>query len=77
MSVTGIGIALCSLVNDDYSGAFLSVNAPALNNLDIKRHLAKAYLAQGKSIRAEKYLKQILAADTENEEALNLLKQCV
>jgi len=34
--VTGIGIALCSLVNDDYSGAFLSVNAPALNNLDIK-----------------------------------------
>jgi len=47
------------------------------DNLDIKRHLAKAYLAQGKSIRAEKYLKQILAADTENEEALNLLKQCV
>ena len=34
--VLGIGIALCSLVNEDHSGAFLSVNAPALNNLNIK-----------------------------------------
>jgi glucokinase len=34
--VIGLGIALCSLVNEDHSGAFLAVNAPALNNLDIK-----------------------------------------
>ncbi len=34
--ITSIGIALCSLVNEDHNGAFLSVNAPALNNLDIK-----------------------------------------
>jgi glucokinase len=34
--VSGMGIALCSLVNKDQSGAFLAVNAPALNNLDIK-----------------------------------------
>jgi glucokinase len=32
----GIGIALCSLINEDHSGAFLAVNAPALNNLDIR-----------------------------------------
>jgi glucokinase len=31
-----IGVALCSLINADHSGAFLSVNAPALNHLDIK-----------------------------------------
>lgn len=35
-AVIGIGIALCSLVNEDHNGAFLSVNAPALNNLNIK-----------------------------------------
>jgi glucokinase len=33
----GIGIALCSLINPEHSGAFLSVNAPALNNLDIHK----------------------------------------
>src|SRR5690348_7178350 len=33
----GIGIALCSLVNADHSGAFLSVNAPALNHLNIRQ----------------------------------------
>jgi glucokinase len=31
-----IGISLCSLINADHSGAFLSVNAPALNHLNIK-----------------------------------------
>jgi len=41
--VTGIGIALCSLVNDDHSGAFLSVNAPALNNLNIKSVLESRF----------------------------------
>ena len=34
--VSGMGIALCSLVKEDHSGAFLAVNAPALNRLDIK-----------------------------------------
>jgi glucokinase len=32
----GIGFALCSLINAARTGAFLSVNAPALNNLDIR-----------------------------------------
>jgi glucokinase len=41
--VDGIGIALCSLVNQDHSGAFLSVNAPALNNLNIKRAFEKRF----------------------------------
>ena len=34
--VAGIGFSLCSLVNAERSGAFLSVNAPALNYLNIK-----------------------------------------
>jgi glucokinase len=42
-SVDGIGIALCSLVNADHSGAFLSVNAPALNNLNIKSAFEKRF----------------------------------
>jgi glucokinase len=41
--VDGIGIALCSLVNADHSGAFLSVNAPALNNLNIKKAFEKRF----------------------------------
>ena len=41
--VDGIGIALCSLVNQDHSGAFLSVNAPALNNLNIKSAFEKRF----------------------------------
>ena len=32
----GIGVALCSLINQAHSGAFLAVNAPALNDLDIQ-----------------------------------------
>jgi glucokinase len=42
-AVDGIGIALCSLINQDHSGAFLSVNAPALNNLDIKSVFEKRF----------------------------------
>ncbi|MCL5995991.1 MAG: ROK family protein [Chloroflexi bacterium] len=34
--VEGIGFSLCSLVNAERTGAFLSVNAPALNHLNIK-----------------------------------------
>jgi glucokinase len=34
--VKGIGISLCSLINKDHNGALLSVNAPALNNLNIQ-----------------------------------------
>ena len=36
LRVKGIGIALCSLINEDHTGASLSVNAPALNQLDLK-----------------------------------------
>jgi glucokinase len=35
--VQGIGIALCSLINEEHTGALLSVNAPALNHLNIKQ----------------------------------------
>lgn len=34
--VNGIGISLCSLINEEHTGASLSVNAPALNHLNIK-----------------------------------------
>ncbi len=30
------GVSLCSLINADHTGAFLSVNAPALNHFNIK-----------------------------------------
>jgi CheY-like chemotaxis protein len=46
-------------------------------NLDVKIDLAEVLLAMGKSIRAEKPLKQILEKDSKNEKALELLKQCV
>lgn len=42
-SVSGIGVAICSLVNEDHTGAFLSVNAPALNNLNIKSAFEKRF----------------------------------
>jgi glucokinase len=38
--VSGIGIALCSLVNETHTGSFLSVNAPALDGLDIQAAFA-------------------------------------
>jgi glucokinase len=34
--ISGIGISLCSLINHEHTGASISVNAPALNGLDIK-----------------------------------------
>ncbi|MCL5274930.1 MAG: ROK family protein [Chloroflexi bacterium] len=34
--VTRIGISLCSLIDAGHTGAFLSVNAPALNHFNIK-----------------------------------------
>jgi glucokinase len=36
----GIGISLCSLINQEHTGALLSVNAPALNGLDIQAAFA-------------------------------------
>ncbi len=47
------------------------------DNIDIKMHIAKNYLALGKPIRAKKLLKEILRADPENEEASHLLRLCV
>ncbi len=46
-------------------------------NLDIKLHLARTYLALGKAIRAEKPLRDILEVNPKHEEAKNLLKNCV
>lgn len=46
-------------------------------NHDIKIHLARVYLALGKTIRAEKPLREILEVNPKNKEALGLLKQCV
>ena len=33
----GLGIALCSLINAEHTGSLLSVNAPALNGLNLKQ----------------------------------------
>lgn len=33
--ISRIGVSLCSLINAEHTGAFLSVNAPALNRYDI------------------------------------------
>jgi glucokinase len=41
--VSGIGIALCSLVNETHTGSFLSVNAPALDGLDIQAAFAQRF----------------------------------
>lgn len=46
-------------------------------DVDLKIHLAKVYLAMGKIIRAEKLLKDALKIDPENEQATDLIKQCV
>ena len=35
-SISRIGIALCSLIDAEHTGAFISVNAPALNHFNIK-----------------------------------------
>ena len=40
---SGIGIALCSLVNEAHTGSFLSVNAPALDGLDIQAAFAQRF----------------------------------
>lgn len=34
--ISRVGVSLCSLINAKHTGAFLSVNAPALNHYDIK-----------------------------------------
>jgi len=46
-------------------------------NLEVKLHLAEVYLALGKSIRAEKSLKDILKVDPQNTRAIDLLKKCI
>lgn len=64
----------------EYSKALTYLNRAEKHdgrNADVKLHLAEVYLALGKSIRAEKPLKDILEVDPENEKALNLLKQCI
>jgi glucokinase len=38
-----IGVSLCSLINADHTGAFLSVNAPALDQLNIQFAFASRY----------------------------------
>ena len=38
-AVQGIGVSLCCLVNAEHTGALLSVNAPALNGLNIQQAL--------------------------------------
>ena len=38
-----IGISLCSIMNADHTGAFLSVNAPALNHLNIQQVFAARF----------------------------------
>ena len=45
-------------------------------NINIRIHLAKDYLAIGKPIMAEGPLKEILRTSPDNELARELLKQC-
>lgn len=45
-------------------------------NLDVKIHLAKSYLAIDKPIWAERALKRLLKIESDHEEAKNLLRQC-
>jgi len=42
-AVSGIGVALCGLVNEAHTGSFLSVNAPALDGLDIQAAFAQRF----------------------------------
>ncbi|MFH1351515.1 MAG: response regulator [Pseudomonadota bacterium] len=46
-------------------------------NMDIKLHMAKDYLALERKILAEKTLKKVLKIEPENKEAYELLKQCI
>ncbi len=41
--IVGIGLALCSLINESHTGALLSVNAPDLNHLDIRSAFASRF----------------------------------
>jgi glucokinase len=41
--VNGIGVALCSLVNAEHTGALWAVNAPALNHLNIQQAFATRF----------------------------------
>lgn len=42
-TVAGIGICLCSLLNEEHTGSMLSVNAPALDGLDIQQTFAERF----------------------------------
>ncbi len=46
-------------------------------NLEIKFHLARDYVAIGKPIWAEKALKRLLKLDADHKEAQELLKSCI
>lgn len=46
-------------------------------NLDIKIHLAKSYLAINKPLWAERTLKKLLKIEPEHEEAKELMRECV
>ena len=45
------------------------------DNIEIKMHIAKSYIAIGQILRAEQALKSALQIDPENEEAKELLRQ--
>ncbi len=46
-------------------------------NMEIKLHLAKDYLAMNKPVLAEEHLDEILKVQPENETARKLLRQCI
>jgi glucokinase len=43
LPLRGIGISLCSLIDEDHNGALLSVNAPGLNHWNIRQAFAQRF----------------------------------
>ncbi len=56
---------------------FLGAEKKDKNNINLKMHIAKNYIKINQSIRADNIIRAILKKEPENEEAKELLRQCV
>ena len=73
-----LGEALVDLEQHSKALNYLNmVDGKEKNNLQAKKCIAKAFIGLRKPIRAEQALKEVLAIDPNDMEALELRKQCV
>ncbi len=73
-----LGIANESVDNPNNAlNYFLAAEKKDKNNINIKMHIAKNYLKVDQSIRADHVIRTILKIEPNNEEAKELLRQCL